>query len=277
MKKLKFSILLLFIYGCMGRELFKVDSTNTHLTENGFVYENDTVKITYNFWAENGIMGIDIYNKLTVPIFIDWKVSNFINNGINLQYWYDTESSTSINKGVNYYGLRTFTGIPVSVHSGITHTNTERPDRIVSITPHSNIIKSPYSLLADNINIVPANYTFNNSPIKFRNYLVFSTDESFTKKFYVDNQFYISSAEMIKQTQFKESGNGISYQSSDHFFSKRMDYEEPVILQKITFNNGDIVIGTIQEKDNLHVNITKQDGKVSIVPKDMIKSKEPMN
>lgn len=229
-------ILFIIITGCTKyRELLKTDSINCKLTADGrFIYENDTVKITYSFWAENGVMNMRIYNKLNVPIFIDWKVSNFIDNNNNLQYWYDVQNSTSVNKNISYYGLQTITGIPASLNKGITNTSIEHPDRIVSITPHSSIKNVSYSILAKNTYVSYNNvgkYTFDNSPIKFRNYLAFSIDEAFTKKFYVDNQFYVSHTELIKEKQFevqKDSG-GYFYQISP--------YKNPTCFYTIKLNS----------------------------------------
>jgi hypothetical protein len=211
MKKLTF-ISMLLLAACSSREILKTSSTNSQPTDKGYVYENDTVKVTYWFLAEDGIMDIKIYNKLNVPIFIDWKISNFIENDNNFKYWSDVESSTATTKGVNYYGLHTFTGLPASVHGGVTNTSTVRPDRITSITPHSDIVKAQYLIFPKKqpnvlkpFSIPAGDYTFDNSPIKFRSYLYFATNESFTHTFAADNQFYVSNATIIKQSDFKKS------------------------------------------------------------------------
>ena len=54
-------------------QVYETKSTNTSV-ENGLsVYENDSLKITYSFWAENGLITFAIYNKLNVPLYVDWK------------------------------------------------------------------------------------------------------------------------------------------------------------------------------------------------------------
>lgn len=229
------AILFIIISGCTQyRELLKTNSVNCKLTDDGrFIFENDTLKITYYFWAENGKMDMRIYNKLNVPIFIDWKVSNFIDNNTNLQYWYDIQNSTSISTGVNYYGLETITGIPATVNKGVTNSSAERPDRIVSIAPHSSIKKISYSIIPKNSYISSASsldYTFDNSPVKFRNFLALSMDEAFTLKFYADNQFYVSHTELIKEKKFetaKDSGgymyNISPYKSPTSFYSIKIN------------------------------------------------------
>ncbi len=39
--------------------------------KNGFVFENDTVRISYFFWAHHGKFEFTIENKMTTPIYID--------------------------------------------------------------------------------------------------------------------------------------------------------------------------------------------------------------
>jgi hypothetical protein len=215
-----------FLMGCMPyREVMKTTSTNCNTLPDGrFIYENDTLKITYSFWSENGKMDMRIYNKRSVPIFIDWKVSNYINNNNSLQYWYNVQNATSTTNGINYYGLQTPTGIPVSLKHGVTNTTTEQPDRIVSIPPGSSIKNTIfYNLTSKDLVINTGDFTFDNSPLKFRNYLVFSLDENFTNKFYVDNQFYVSNAKTISEDKFwNESHTGSPYSDPKCFFSGKI-------------------------------------------------------
>lgn len=60
------------------------------------VFENDTVAIAYYFWANRGVMGFSVFNKLNVPLYIDWKKSSFILNGQKLNYYSEDISTTTI-------------------------------------------------------------------------------------------------------------------------------------------------------------------------------------
>ena len=221
MKKILLSIALaLLIAGCIPyREIMQTKSTNSKLTDDGFIYENDTVKITYHFWREDGCMAMKIYNKLSVPIFIDWKVSNFIDNGNNLQYWHDVQNSTAVSSGASYYGYH------VGFGTSVTNATTEKPDRITSITPHTDIVKETYAIIPPNIRYtIPAgDYTFDNSPVKFRNYIALSMDEAFTQKFFIDNQFYVSHAEFIEENKF-ETTNTMRNEDAILLYPKNNSY-----------------------------------------------------
>ena len=47
-------------------------------------FENDTLKIIYSFWSEGGVFSFSVYNKLSIPLYIDWKKSSFIKNSDKL-------------------------------------------------------------------------------------------------------------------------------------------------------------------------------------------------
>ncbi len=47
------------------------------------------------------------------------------------------------------------------------------------------------------------NYSEENSPIAFRNFLTFSFDESFKTEFYVDNDFYVETAKEVELKHFE--------------------------------------------------------------------------
>ena len=66
--------------------------------ENSF--ENDTVRIAYSFWSENGSYSFSVYNKLNVPLYIDWKKSSLVKNNDKLNYWSDEILTKSSSKRI---------------------------------------------------------------------------------------------------------------------------------------------------------------------------------
>ncbi len=63
-------------------------------TEKAIEFENDTLKVVYCFWENRGVMSFAVFNKLNVPIYIDWKRSAGIINGTKFDYWIDTTATT---------------------------------------------------------------------------------------------------------------------------------------------------------------------------------------
>lgn len=191
---LTLTLLIVTVYSCTPAKVATVSSQNVQLKNSAFVFENDTIKIAYRFWADNGIMDFDIYNKLNQPLYFDWKNSAFIPNDQMVSYWQDvtnTVGSSSTSSSWLYGGV---------VSSSRGASKSVRQERIGVIPPHSLINKRDFKLVKSDLQLPkPDNYTIENSFLNFRNYLMFSTNEKFEgHALTVDNQFYVSNIKMIK-------------------------------------------------------------------------------
>ncbi len=200
--------------------------------DNYYVFENDTVKITYSFWAEGGIMSYTFYNKLNIPIYIDWKKSSVIRNDQKSDYWADemkTKSQTkfsSFSYSSMYSGAFNLLSLGTSNSGkGITNSYSVKPERITFLAPLSNITRVQtvlYQAKPDQISgtiikdkltsingktQIPVQYVNvnqENSPLIFRNFISISTTEQFEKESYIDNSFYISRIYKIKRKYFDQ-------------------------------------------------------------------------
>lgn len=190
------------------------------------VYENDTIKITYSFWQKGGIMVFDVYNKIDVPLYIDWKKSSFVKNGRKLNYWSDEtvthrKSSRvgSVYSSNDYYS---FLGISESII--ITRSRSVKPERITFLAPRSDLIKFSYFELypfigqklkedapteflktgsaSRPVSTKYKTFSLTTSPLQFRNFLTISTTEQFNTEVYIDNGFYVSRITQMKHSQF---------------------------------------------------------------------------
>jgi hypothetical protein len=231
MKKITYLIVFFFFIfiGCNKSyiQVFDTKSSNVKIENEFYVYETDTLKITYSFWAEKGIMSFAIFNKLDIPIYIDWKKSSYIDNSKKLNYWIDEEHI----KSASYYGSYFYKGAilkPVyTVNEGIGATTTIRikMERLTFMPPKSNYYRSQFYLLPltyyklnkkteykyfnrndnpkKNTKVYEANYSKNDSPLVFRNFIAFSLTEDFKEEFYIDNEFYISNIKEMDHRHFK--------------------------------------------------------------------------
>ena len=59
-------------------QIYYLDSKDVSKVNEDFVFENDTVKISYFFWAKRGVIAFEIFNKLDKPLYVDWKKSSYI-------------------------------------------------------------------------------------------------------------------------------------------------------------------------------------------------------
>lgn len=215
-------------------QLYKTKSMNISNDERSFKFENDSIEINYSFWADKGIMSFSVTNQLPIPIYIDWKKSNFISNNDKFNYWDDEERSkginlgNQINSGYLYKGplLIPYLSIYEYASASITYSvsNKVKPERLTFMPPKSIIYKSPYYLTTSNypdkINfetkkekrldksrksttIYLKSFTKENSPLIFRNFLTFSFSEDFKNEFYIDNEFFVREIEFIDKRHFE--------------------------------------------------------------------------
>jgi hypothetical protein len=193
-----------------------------------YVFDNDTVRITYRFWSHHGKFEFLIENKLGVPIYIDWKKSNLIFNGTPNVYWVDetVTKSTSVTSGVATgaygaaYGTAKTSGEAVS-----------RPEeRITFLPPSSKIARNEYAIerksyyamdLNSEREMVPheakkngkltAVYTqkFKQYESNFSNFLTFSNTENFKNEWFVKHDFFISQIQEMDLKHFRGYCTGV--------------------------------------------------------------------
>lgn len=230
MKKIITVFLLSLIFTSCAKQfiqVFDTQSVNTKLSNESYIYESDTLKITYSFWAEKGVMAFSVYNKLNRPIYIDWKNSSFIYNDHKLDYWIDEQQT----KTAGYYGGYYYKGPLIkpglAINEGIQSSvaETVKPERITFIPPKSYSSHSQFYLLPvdflkidkdkmtkesvsrnDNPNkqtiIYEQKFDVSNTPLSFRNYLAFSFSETSKDFYFVDNGFYLSAVKEMDRNHF---------------------------------------------------------------------------
>lgn len=197
----------------------KTTQNNGVKYENGFfVQENDSVRITYNFYGEDAPVHISIYNKLSEPLFVDWLRSALIVDSVAVDYKTEkvaidgnmSTQSYSHAKSTNYYhsGLTntissSFDGeatLPKEVSfippgAKIEHTSLCLPKLNVKEMPKDDYIADRL-ISVDNrpLNVKSINFAESSSPIRFKSYLTLyqaSSDQrkpiTFTQSYYVSS------------------------------------------------------------------------------------------
>lgn len=232
------TVLGLLLFGCKSYvQVFKTNSSIEKDTDGFYVYENDTLKITYSFWNAKGLMTFSILNKSNRPIYIDWKKSSYIDNSVKLDYWVDEEKSNVLSGYSSYYydGPLLRPDYVMSNTLVTSISSTVKVERITFIPPSSYYYRSQFYILPINFfkldtktepeevprkdkpkkktKVYKANYTKGSSPLIFRNFLTFSFSEKFESEFYVDNEFYIQQIlemdnKYFEQYKFDETKKG---------------------------------------------------------------------
>lgn len=226
-----FFSLLFLLSSCKVAQVVYTGALSPNIKESDkcYYYENDTIKITYVFWDYKGRMAFGVYNKLDIPIYIDWKKSSYINNNMKYDYYIDRteKKTTSVSAAyikstsidwANIFG-------PDAIGATIGTEVSEKEERITFIPPKSYITRIGYQTLMDggfftldgseekNVPL-PEDTTkhFKSQLVKidasrptfvFRNFITYSTKETFDTEQYVSNEFYIRKVMTIKQSIFE--------------------------------------------------------------------------
>ncbi|MES2616776.1 MAG: hypothetical protein V4613_02800 [Bacteroidota bacterium] len=124
-----FSILIVAtLYSCSSEfyQAYKLDSTEVVFKDKKFIFENDEILISYNFWSNGINKPYTIYNKTDSIIFLDMENSHYAINGKGNSYYRNrvltsqntTGSETAINWASKYFNT------PLIETSSVKSSNT---------------------------------------------------------------------------------------------------------------------------------------------------------
>lgn len=200
----------------------------------GFVFDNDTVRVTYSFWAVHGKFEFTIENKLTTPIYIDWKKSNLVYNSAPNVYWADetSVSTRAITSGVGFRG-----SYGMAVGSAVTaEESVIRPkERVTFLPPSARITRNEYAIesaayyfmnpVTSQSQTVPneanpkkettiyrQSFTDRESSVHLTNFLTLSDKESFEREWFIENKFYLSEVNEMELSHFRGKCKGVDEQ-----------------------------------------------------------------
>ncbi len=184
--------ILLFV-GCSQRylQVCAVESVNTPSKQGKFTFENDSIRVKYDFWGENGVMSYEINNKMDKPIYIDWKKSSYIVNTVKLDYWQEEERV--ITSSVYQQYLNKNNTNPVGYGVSVSQGKVIKEERVTFIPPKSNYYRTQFRISTQQLDFSKDTISYDSlsTPLNFRNFLTYSTNEHFEKESYINSDFYI--------------------------------------------------------------------------------------
>ena len=213
-------ICVLFLTNCRTVDILYTAPMSNDIKEDQeghYSYENDTIKVTYTFWGQNGVMSMLIENKLDVPIYLDWKKSFYVSGKTKMNYYSEnmTTKNTTASANAPFLYNSAFDWAhwyPVNLGVSVSNGTIEKEERIAVIPPHAQTGFAKYKLTPsiNSINFKDAEKKEvlverttrkikarivtaekGNSSIFFSNFLTYSTKESFEHESYANNGFYV--------------------------------------------------------------------------------------
>ena len=160
-----------------------------------FIAENDTCRITYNFYGEKGPIHISIYNKTNKPLQVDWKKSAVIFGDDAVSYFTpDSKIDGQIEKTFyksNYSSISATISSPESLQFIPPQTSISNQNLFIQSKFNKNIIaesrREAIETKGATVKVKKYQFGKHNSPISFRSYITFMMENS---SFSVDHKFY---------------------------------------------------------------------------------------
>jgi hypothetical protein len=152
---------------------------------NDFLYENEDLKVFYNFRGKNstnGTLEFRIENKTNQNIFVDLAYSSFINNGRanNYKDAVDITGKVLLIPDHSYLAIDKF--------EGVTTTDKANIEALIKDTY--------YSIEKQKL------FTREKSPLVFRNKMAYGFKEDMTESKLIDNRFWVDQLNVYSQEKF---------------------------------------------------------------------------
>ena len=200
-------VCVVFLTACVKYQYSTVSSNLATTDHQEFYLENDSLKIKYSFWGYGGPVTISIYNKLNVPLYVDWKQSALVLNDLSHTYWQNKSSLQA-----DEYGYQVAL-TPLVSSTSATISGEIRADEATSfIAPNAYkqvnmlLIKPDFTKLEgshkpERVKIytiqgprTALRYAFQqeDTPLKFRSYLTLSSEPSFAHPLVFESEFWVS-------------------------------------------------------------------------------------
>jgi hypothetical protein len=249
-----FIILILLFLGCGApgtvARYYQVHQLQSPDVDNRtMIYENSTIMISYDFWAEGGFSKCLISNMTDSIIFLHLDLSHFVFNG--MAYPYYTHKAYNVGVSVSgttntyyrpYYSWQYYTW-PYNTVSGVSTGNSTTTNKSESITESPMMVIPPHtSKYIPGFNIgqlyndcdlkthkdsVGISFDLNNTPYRFSNMLFYTVEKPDGTRRMINNRFWVSSVSNMTFNTFFDYYNPT-------VCGKKQMYSEYYAIQKAT-------------------------------------------
>jgi hypothetical protein len=205
-----YTSMLLITASCSTYQYLTFDSPQ--LTKNDakqLTFENDTLRLTYSFTGKDGFLNVNIFNKTSQPLYVNWKKSAYIRNEQSVSLFNNNVMILGHAYGKNYH-----TGNWAGASSTNFAAAFALPNGVDFIPPASSISKElprlgltgsletpmPDTVQYKRLDITGAidikfqqiHFAADSSPVRFKSYLTFSLGDDNPKEFSETNLFYVA-------------------------------------------------------------------------------------
>ena len=229
-KIIPIAVMAFLIFSSCSTYQYATISSST-LSMNGlqeFEFENDTVRIIYNFYGENAPVTITIKNKLSVPIFVDWHNSSLNLNGRSVSY-----APPQMPQSDDF----------VPPHSYLTRNPIGITNTFIENVPAKAYQKVQYSITEGyRIPVKAVVFTEGSSPLLFKSYLSLSIGNRDAWPVAYEHSFFVSQLLRSKKGPGTMWSNG-NHRGNQYFVTKMSNGVAAVNAVVGTLAGGVLIIG----------------------------------
>jgi hypothetical protein len=210
--------------------------SNLPVKNKSYYFQKDSLKVFFFFWEEKGRLFFTINNDSQNDLYIDWKRSSYIQNGISYSFWENKSEFYGETTTLDYLFDLNGDGEGIPWSSSSTKITEYRNDQITHLPPRTKIFFQDYSLMnfpkfsfdsefaeipdfADSTKKIEAailKYNKNNTPLNFRVYLTMSFDEKFDEKIILDEEFFVD--KLIEFEVAKADPDSLGFNDGRYFY-----------------------------------------------------------
>lgn len=202
-----FVFYIFILSSCTRYQYATVSSPLKQNLKREFVHENDSIQVVYNFHGSGGPIKISVYNKLDTPVFVNWRMSSLIVDGLSRSYQDNVSTIQGNTSGTEIDWSSDFSTTNLTFSGSVSHDEDLSfipPGRFVSMTPTTlnlGFLPTPPNIKPVNkvVRTISGNstgrsylYASENSPLRYQSYLTYSTDANFATIATVEDSFWIS-------------------------------------------------------------------------------------
>src|SRR4030095_1254865 len=148
MRLLLYPVCILCLASCTTYNYITMDSSDIPLDRSkAFLWETDTITVAYQFGGEGGHLTVTVLNKRNQPLFVNWKKSAVIRDGMMVSLY---NSNVIANGAMSTESYRAGAG-QTSGYSQFS-VSFDVPEGIEFIPPLSGLGRTVVNLQAINVN-----------------------------------------------------------------------------------------------------------------------------
>ena len=213
---MKLAIAFLSVALCVGCTTYRYSTLSSALpkdSDGSFFYEDDSLKISWSFKGPACPVTVNILNKTSRPLFIDWSKSVLVVNGETRNY----EPSSS-RVSAESYSTEFKWSNKVASTVGYKHGTITKDENVSFVPPKACAVSQPVQIynLGSGVNKAPVSdakyYTDLTTPLRVKSYLTIRAEETGLEK-HVESEFWLSKTMRsgANPTSFYSQGNKDSF------------------------------------------------------------------